>query len=350
MKLLASCSLLLILVEGKSGGSTGSCPSSAPPAVSLVSSTCGSSSDTSGRQTWLGRFWTGFLGLVTGNGNGLGRQDDPLILGGSQATINEAPFMAFLDVEVGSSSSTFVSNCSGMIVSDQFVVTSAWRLANASKVTVWVGSATIRTGTPIVADYWKTHPDYTGVGTVANVTGNHVGLIHLPNRLTFDSTIQPICYPMSDVLGTAVSGCNKKAYGWGGVDVTGVTKGSTTLKKFSDFTITSDNSGGIMTTGVTEDLLGLWQGERSLFRSQSIPSGQDLTNPLPSLPRSQQANHVGFATVRPSRKRVNFHEVRRGTTFRFPDGTGGDGSPWVVVGHRGAPSLSVADDSVDARP
>ncbi|CAG0901237.1 unnamed protein product [Darwinula stevensoni] len=53
----------------------------------------------------------------------------------------------------------------------------------------------------------------TPAGTAA--LGNDIALIHLPSRLTFGPSIQPICYPITDDLGTAIAGCDKKICGWG---------------------------------------------------------------------------------------------------------------------------------------
>ncbi|CAG0899550.1 unnamed protein product [Darwinula stevensoni] len=81
-------------------------------------------------------------------------------------------------------------------------------------VDVMVGTANLSSGgTLIPADSWKIHPDWIPGGFFK---GNDIALIHLSTPLTFSDSIQPICYPESDdVLGSAISACDRKFYGWG---------------------------------------------------------------------------------------------------------------------------------------
>ena len=52
--------------------------------------------------------------------------------------------------------------------------------------------------------------------------GHDIGLVELATPLTFSPSIQPICFPTSDnVLGTVISACDQKAYGWGRTDPAG---------------------------------------------------------------------------------------------------------------------------------
>ncbi|CAG0900263.1 unnamed protein product, partial [Darwinula stevensoni] len=215
-----------------------------------TSTTCGISSDSGRRQTWLDQLWTGFSGLLWGNQDEVERQE-ARVVGGSEIPIAEAPFMVYVESEIINNK----FNCSGVIISNQYILTAArcvriiytygyntTVILNATLVTVWVGSATNKGGTSIVADSWKTNTKFE---TVTN--WEPIALIHLPTPLTFSESIQPICYPTTDDL-HAVSGCSKNEYGWGATDWTGNVF-SPKLKKLSDITIQTEN-----TCRVTDDM------------------------------------------------------------------------------------------------
>ncbi|CAG0902792.1 unnamed protein product, partial [Darwinula stevensoni] len=201
------------------------CPP-APSHLSLASTPCGLSNlardgatDVEARQlsaaspNWFVRAWNGFLSVLAG---GL-RQGDPLIINGAPASISEAPFMAHLSVDFSSGTS---SSCSASIIGDQWILTAAHCITRAgnkgttlaSKVTVRVGNADRTAGSGISSTSFKYHSNFDR----SNLRkGYDIALIRLPTSLAFGPTVQPICYPTSDDLGTAAAACDKKAYGWG---------------------------------------------------------------------------------------------------------------------------------------
>lgn len=74
-----------------------------------------------------------------------------------------------------------------------------------------------------------------------NTSNYDVALIHLRKSLKLDSTMQPICYPQSDdVLGTSISSCDQKAYGWGVLQATD--EGPTAILQKLSVQVTPDTS------------------------------------------------------------------------------------------------------------
>ncbi|CAG0904071.1 unnamed protein product, partial [Darwinula stevensoni] len=218
---VAGCLLFCLLLWGGVGGQTESsvaqhppgsagllrqagrdaCPTSPPPSLPLTSTPCGQSD---------------FLGRMRGMGGGAA---EARIIGGQDATSAEAPFMAYLEVN---RSDGFTQTCSGCIISDEYILTSARCITSyywdpADNGTVWVGSGDRTAGTPFLADALVPHPDYDPYGRYSPQADN-LALVHLSTPLTFGPGIQPICYPASDDLGTSVAGCDKKVYGWGSLD------------------------------------------------------------------------------------------------------------------------------------
>ncbi|CAG0881970.1 unnamed protein product [Darwinula stevensoni] len=191
------------------------------------------------QRSWLERFWNRFTGILFWTQ----REEDPLIVGGSPAAITEAPFMAFVSSSFPKQGMKKLNvGCSASIISEQWILTAAQCLYDergnfATKVTVHVGSADSTSGTAdqpsgtdAKADRWIPHPNYSRDDNTRNYD---VALIHLRKSLKLDSTMQPICYPQSDdVLGTSISLCDQKAYGWGYLQTTDQSI-STILQKLS---------------------------------------------------------------------------------------------------------------------
>ncbi|CAG0889804.1 unnamed protein product, partial [Darwinula stevensoni] len=76
---------------------------------------------------------------------------------------------------------------------------------------------------------------------VSIYNGRDIALLHLSTPLTFNTNIQPICYPESDnVLGTAISTCDQKIYGWGRTDVNDTVP--TTILQKLDVTLTESTT------------------------------------------------------------------------------------------------------------
>ncbi|CAG0894355.1 unnamed protein product [Darwinula stevensoni] len=196
---------------------TPSCPP-APPSLSLTTATCGQSSAISTRRTWLYRLWNGFLETFLGD-LGLSRQEGGLIINGAPATITEAPFMAYIEASYPDGNGTA---CSASIISETWILTAAHCVRDpnnitASTVTVRVGSADWMAGEfhdfsggAFDGDFISIHPE----------NGHDFALVRLSTPLTFSPSIQPICFPTTDnVLGTAITACDQKVYGWGALDV-----------------------------------------------------------------------------------------------------------------------------------
>ncbi|CAG0905640.1 unnamed protein product, partial [Darwinula stevensoni] len=90
-----------------------------------------------------------------------------------------------------------------------------------SGATVHVGNVDWTAGSVIVSDAFYIHPNYIPSNIAA---GNDIALVHLPTPLTFGPTIQPLCYPTSDSVGSATSGCDEKVYGWGALNLVDLVK------------------------------------------------------------------------------------------------------------------------------
>ncbi|CAG0899617.1 unnamed protein product [Darwinula stevensoni] len=71
--------------------------------------------------TWYDRLWNGFLGVITRPF----RQESPLIVNGSPATIEEAPFM----VQMTNYFKNQAGGCSGSIIGSQWIVTAGHCIA-----------------------------------------------------------------------------------------------------------------------------------------------------------------------------------------------------------------------------
>ncbi|CAG0896821.1 unnamed protein product [Darwinula stevensoni] len=139
------------------------------------------------------------------------------IADGQSATIQDAPFMAFVQVTFAKRT----ASCGGAIIDGKHILTAAHcyydsqdNNSPATSVTVRAGSAKQSQATAVVdVDKFNPHPGYKpGART------NDVAVILLKSSLTFTPTLQPICLPRprnnnSDVI--PVRACGPVVYGWG---------------------------------------------------------------------------------------------------------------------------------------
>ncbi|CAG0900478.1 unnamed protein product [Darwinula stevensoni] len=105
----------------------------------------------------------------------------------------------------------------------------------ASSVTVSFGSADKTTGQTTTSTTIKYD---TAFNTKNLENGHDIALVRLPTPLVFSPSIQPICFPTTDaVLGTTISACDQKAYGWGFIDSAGTIR--TNFLQKLDVTVSS---------------------------------------------------------------------------------------------------------------
>ncbi|CAG0905548.1 unnamed protein product [Darwinula stevensoni] len=139
--------------------------------------------------------------------------ENPVIIGGSTATIAEAPWLVY--VSTVKSSGTF--GCTGSIIDQYHVLTAGHcimegtKLANSSSVRV--GNEDIKQGKLYAASSFHPHPSYNNLNPGL---GHDIAVIKLAFPLQFTPSIQPICIPRSDNLNNARA-CTIKMFGWGAI-------------------------------------------------------------------------------------------------------------------------------------
>ncbi|CAG0902079.1 unnamed protein product [Darwinula stevensoni] len=251
MKGIACCLsafLLLLLPEESAQGKAASptpapppnCPSSAPPSLSLTSTQCGQSSVLRTRQTWLQWMWNSFTETFMGSQDLEREEGGGLIFNGAPATIAEAPFMAYIESFFADGSG---AACSASILSEKWILTAAHCVVDSNNAfavaaKVYVGNADNRYGALHDADSVARD----GAFNINNIGNGHdIAFYRLATPLTFSPSIQPICFPTTDtVLGTAISDCDQRIYGWGKIDAAGQTS-TNTLQKLN-VTVSADVS------------------------------------------------------------------------------------------------------------
>ncbi|XP_037073177.1 LOW QUALITY PROTEIN: brachyurin-like [Pollicipes pollicipes] len=130
------------------------------------------------------------------------------ITGGERAEIEQYPWMAALRF----CSSGGCWFCGGSLISDIWVLTAGHCTSGASSVDVRLGGTLVNE--PLVSipsTVMYTHPSYS-----ASRILNDVGLIRLPNAVTFGDTIQPVCLPRESLHGDqSFAGQQAQVSGWG---------------------------------------------------------------------------------------------------------------------------------------
>ncbi|KAL7393553.1 hypothetical protein ABVT39_012741 [Epinephelus coioides] len=118
------------------------------------------------------------------------------IIGGSEAPENTIPWQVMLSVDGGRGG--------GMVIADRWIMTAAHNLVHdgnpASKDTVriYMGLTDVKSllGSPVSAASIHIHPEYNNP-TLLDYN-NDIALIKLQDRITFNSSIMPICLPAED--------------------------------------------------------------------------------------------------------------------------------------------------------
>ncbi|XP_037070157.1 chymotrypsinogen B-like [Pollicipes pollicipes] len=146
------------------------------------------------------------------SGRGLTARSDNKIFGGEDAGPNEWPWMVFVVVASGGSSSF----CGGTIISQNYVLTAAHCFDNmpGATATLRFGSSDLTSPTTlaVLAESIILHPDFS-----TNSQGalfNDVALLKLPAPLTFSDDVRPICLPSFSDRARAYPG-TAEITGWG---------------------------------------------------------------------------------------------------------------------------------------
>ncbi|CAG0898363.1 unnamed protein product [Darwinula stevensoni] len=164
----------------------------------------------SSSSSWFSRLLEVFL-LQPSGAESKARQVDPLIYGGTPATIQEAPWLAFLSITVSGN----LYGCTGFIIDRLHVLTAGHCIkegsSSATSVKVTVGNENYERGTSYTAASWDVHPLFNDS---AYEMGHDIAVIKLTGALTFSSSVQPICIPRTDSVHDAEA-CPKKVFGWG---------------------------------------------------------------------------------------------------------------------------------------
>ncbi|CAG0890447.1 unnamed protein product [Darwinula stevensoni] len=138
-------------------------------------------------------------------------QEDPLIIGGSPATIVEAPWLTFVSATISGKS----YSCTGSIIDQLHVLTAAHCFfdgsISATGASVLVGNANYQLGTRFYAKDVYIHPSYNKAD---HSQGHDIAVIKLNKTLSFSPSVQPICVPQSDSLSDA-GACPTRVFGWG---------------------------------------------------------------------------------------------------------------------------------------
>ncbi|CAG0899307.1 unnamed protein product, partial [Darwinula stevensoni] len=167
---------------------------------------CGrwSSTRESSRSSWFQQFLDFFL-LPWRDSEAVEREENPVIIGGSPATISEAPWLAFVEYTIAGKSSW----CTGFIIDQRHALTAA-------------------------------HSNYQ--------QGYDIAVIKLANPLNFTPSIQPICIARSDNLNSATA-CYAKMFGWGSTTTDGKTY-PTNLKKVDAVVLPRDSCSAEYNRGI----------------------------------------------------------------------------------------------------
>ncbi|CAG0890443.1 unnamed protein product [Darwinula stevensoni] len=157
--------------------------------------------------SWFRRFLEVFL-LRRREAEPVERRGE-LIVGGTPATIAEAPWLVYVQFITTAGSGV----CTGSIIDELHVLTAAHCLQKgsdlASYVVVTVGNADATLGTTYTASSWLPNPSYNATAFV-----NDIAVITLRQPLTFSPSVQPICIPSSEHVNDTQA-CAGKMFGWG---------------------------------------------------------------------------------------------------------------------------------------
>ncbi|CAG0890449.1 unnamed protein product [Darwinula stevensoni] len=262
----AAIALLLALPEeslqgwSKKSETTVSPP--AAPTTTIPPPSCSKYTTDSPLFSWFKRFLEVFL---SGRREAEpGERQGGLIIGGSPATIAEAPWLAFVSITL----SGVLYECTGSIIDELYVMTAAHCVkkgsVSASAMSVNVGNADQTLGTTYTAKSWLAHPSYTDFAK-----GHDIAVIKLNQALIISPSVQPICVPKSNSLCDA-GACPAKIFGWGRTTETPALR-SLVVQKLE---VTGDSGGRLVVyVGSLADVMGVdsyHQGSCAQYPSRYI--------------------------------------------------------------------------------
>jgi len=130
------------------------------------------------------------------------------IVGGEEAVPHSYPWMAALFVD----GKWF---CGGTLISDEWVLTAGHCAKDASEMKIMLGAHNVREASEegrieLTSTDFFTHPKYSAL-----TVHNDLALVHLPEKVTFDDNIRPVCLPSHSDAGEAMAHLPAVASGWG---------------------------------------------------------------------------------------------------------------------------------------
>merc|ERR1719348_333261 len=130
------------------------------------------------------------------------------IVGGEEATPHSYPWMAALFVD----GKWF---CGGTLISDEWVLTAAHCAHGAKEMRVMLGAHNVREASEegrieLTTTDFFTHPEYNSYNI-----HNDLALVHLPQKVEFGPTIQPVCLPAHSDASESFAKLQAVASGWG---------------------------------------------------------------------------------------------------------------------------------------
>merc|ERR1712121_599358 len=139
---------------------------------------------------------------------GVAGEKEGRIVGGEEATPHSYPWMAALFVD----DKWF---CGGTLISDEWVLTAAHCASGASEMVVMLGAHNVREASEegrleLTTRDFFTHPKWSQF-----TLHNDLALVHVPEKVTFNDKIKPVCLPGHSEAGTAWAHEQALATGWG---------------------------------------------------------------------------------------------------------------------------------------
>ncbi|XP_076042129.1 brachyurin-like [Oratosquilla oratoria] len=129
------------------------------------------------------------------------------IVGGSQATPHAYPWQVALFID----SSFF---CGGALISDEWVLTAAHCTDGGSSVHVTLGAHNLQKYEPSQVTL-TSYDFFEHENWVSFLLKNDIALVKLPQKVTFNEYIQPVCLPSKSDMSDTMEGETVTATGWG---------------------------------------------------------------------------------------------------------------------------------------
>lgn len=118
---------------------------------------------------------------------GCGQGSQNRIVGGREATRNQYPWMALMQLETGDE----MRMCTGNLISNEWILTTASCLQDVASADIYLDNTPGATKTATSTSF-HTHPGYSASQVV-----NDIGLVKFPSKITFTDRVKPICLPLS---------------------------------------------------------------------------------------------------------------------------------------------------------